>query len=60
MRLRLTRIHSDEEKKVATNIKGLFILNEATRINMPKIREDKTRSEAREKPDHQKRDFIKT
>jgi len=45
---------------VATNIKGLFILNEATRINIPKIREDKTRSEARIKPDHQKKDFIKT
>ncbi len=60
IRLRLTRIHNEEEKKVAIKTMGLFKFNEITRMDMPKIKEHKTRSEDRKKPNHQKKDFIKT
>ena len=60
IRLRLTRIHNDEEKNVAIKTMGLFKLNEITRMDMPKIKEDSTRSEDRKKANHQKKDFIKT
>ena len=60
MRARLTRIHNEEEKKVAIKTMGLFIFNEIKRMAMPKIKEHKTRSEDRKKPNHQKKDFIKT
>ena len=60
IRLRLTRIHNEEEKKVAIKTMGLFKFNEITRMDMPKTKEHKTRSEDRKKPNHQKKDFIKT
>jgi len=60
MRARLTRIHNEEEKKVTIKTMGLFKFNEITRMDMPKIKEHKTRSEDIKKPNHQKKDFIKT
>ena len=59
IRLRLTRIIRDEEKRVAMEIRGLWILNEMIRIYMPKIKKDNISSEDRKRPNHQKKGFIK-
>lgn len=60
IRLRLTRIHNEDEKKLAMNTMGLFKFNEMTSTEMPNINEDKTRSDAKKKANHQRKDFIKT
>ena len=42
------------------NTIGLFKFKEMTRTEMPKIKEDNTRSEDRKNANHQRKDFIKT
>ena len=42
------------------NTMGLFKFKEMTSTEMPKIKEDNTKSEDRKKANHQRKDFIKT
>jgi hypothetical protein len=53
IRLRLTRIISDEEKKRVTTIMGSFKLNEMISREMPKIRKKIKRIARRKKHNHQ-------